>query len=66
MRRNLLPKNYPIFLANLKYMKLLAQNYTESEISQQAADQLPWFHLVVLLEKIKDKKERNFYISKAV
>lgn len=53
-------------VTNLKYMKLLAQNYTESEISQQAADQLPWFHLVVLLEKIKDKKERNFYIAKAV
>jgi predicted nuclease of restriction endonuclease-like (RecB) superfamily len=51
---------------NLKYMKVFAQNYSESEINQQAADQLPWFHLVVLLEKVKDQQQRNFYIEKAL
>lgn len=50
---------------NLKYMKKFAQEFTPSEISQQLADQLPWFHIVVLMEKVKDRDKRLFYIKKA-
>lgn len=51
---------------NLKYMRLFAQTYPDTQFVQQAAAQLPWFHLVVLIERIKDKKERLFYIQHAI
>jgi predicted nuclease of restriction endonuclease-like (RecB) superfamily len=53
-------------ITNLRYMKIFAENYSESEIRQQLANELPWFHIVVLLRRIKNKEERNFYIKKAV
>lgn len=37
-----------------------------TEISQQAADQLSWYHLVILLTRIKDSKERHWYIQKSI
>lgn len=51
---------------NLKYMKLFAENLTHDEISQQAADQLPWFHIVTILVACKEKPACFFYISKAL
>jgi predicted nuclease of restriction endonuclease-like (RecB) superfamily len=34
---------------NLKYMRFFAESCPDFLIGQQAADQLPWFHLVTLL-----------------
>lgn len=51
---------------NLKYMRMFADNFTLEEIGQQAADQIPWFHIVTLLEKIKDKNQRSWYIKKTI
>lgn len=53
-------------ITNLRYMKIFAQNYTESKIRQQLANELPWFHLIVLLRRIKNKEERNFYFKKSI
>ncbi len=50
---------------NLKYMRLFAESFTYEEISQQSADQLPWFHLVTILVDEKDPVARKFYIQKA-
>lgn len=50
---------------NLKYMRLLAESFSENAISQQAADQLPWFHLVRILTAVDDPKIRLFYIEKS-
>jgi YhcG PDDEXK nuclease domain len=33
---------------------------------QQAAAQLPWFHLCTLVDKLKTQKDRNWYLAKAV
>lgn len=49
---------------NLKYMKRFAEEYNLEEIGQQAVDQLPWGHNIVLMYEIQDKKEREFYIQK--
>ncbi len=49
---------------NLKYMKRFAEEYSFEEIGQQAVDQLPWGHNIVLIYEIQDKKEREFYIQK--
>ncbi len=51
---------------NLKYMRSFAENYPESEFVQQAAAQIPWFHNCVILDKVKDQQEREFYISKTI
>jgi predicted nuclease of restriction endonuclease-like (RecB) superfamily len=38
---------------NLKYMRAFALAYPDEAIVQQSAAQLPWFHLCVLLDKVK-------------
>nr|WP_255453378.1 DUF1016 N-terminal domain-containing protein [Wolbachia endosymbiont of Atemnus politus] len=51
---------------NLKYMRRFAEEYPDVEFVQQVAAQLPWFHIVVATDKIKDPQERLFYLQKAV
>ena len=51
---------------NLKYMRLFAYAYKDFEFVQQVAAQLPWFHIVVLIERVKDEEEREFYVRKAI
>ncbi len=41
---------------NLKYMRAFAQAWPDAEFVQQAAAQLPWFHLCTLLEKLKTRE----------
>ena len=48
---------------NLKYMRRLAEAYPEKAFVQQAAAQIPWFHNCVLLDKVKDEKQRLWYIT---
>lgn len=51
---------------NLKYMRAFAEAWPEAEFVQQAAAQLPWFHLCTLLDKLKTREQRDWYLSKAV
>jgi predicted nuclease of restriction endonuclease-like (RecB) superfamily len=51
---------------NLKYMRALAEAWPDEAIVQQAAAQLPWFHNCVLLDKVKDRVERLWYIQQAI
>lgn len=51
---------------NLKYMRALAEAYSETEISQRCVDQLPWRHNIALLTKIKDSHVRLWYAQKAL
>ncbi|MGY8525657.1 PDDEXK nuclease domain-containing protein [Paracidovorax citrulli] len=51
---------------NLKYMRALAEAWPEQEFVQQAAAQLPWFHLCTLLDKVKTNELREWYASAAV
>jgi predicted nuclease of restriction endonuclease-like (RecB) superfamily len=53
-------------LSNLKYMARFAEAWPDFAIGQQAADQLPWFHNCVLLEKVKDRTIREWYIQKTI
>lgn len=50
---------------NLKYMRSFAQAWPEAEFVQQAAAQLPWFHLCTLIDKLKTREERDWYLSAA-
>ncbi len=52
--------------SNLKYMRFFAQECPEMQIGQQSADQLPWFHIVILITKITDPKIREWYAVQTV
>jgi len=51
---------------NLKYMAKFNSVYPLLEIVQRTVAQLPWRHNIVLMEKIKDKNERDWYIAKTL
>jgi predicted nuclease of restriction endonuclease-like (RecB) superfamily len=51
---------------NLKYMRSFAEAYPEKTIVQDVMAQLPWYHNITLLEKVKDSKERIWYLRQAV
>lgn len=51
---------------NLKYMRALAEAWPEESIVQQAAAQIPWFHNCALLDKVKDPRERLWYIQQTI
>jgi predicted nuclease of restriction endonuclease-like (RecB) superfamily len=51
---------------NLHYMRRFAQEYPDLEFVQQSAAQLPWFHIVILLTKVSNLAEREWYAAEAV
>ncbi len=51
---------------NLKYMRKFAQEYTEPEFVQQVVAQLPWGHILYLIDSVSDREIRNFYITQTV
>lgn len=52
--------------SNLKYMRYFAQHCPEGRFGQQAADQLPWFHVVTLLTQVSQAPERAWYAEQAM
>jgi predicted nuclease of restriction endonuclease-like (RecB) superfamily len=62
---------------NLKYMRAFADAYPEfvqqpaariqnDSIVQQAVAQIPWGQNIVILDRVKDQKERLFYVQKTL
>jgi predicted nuclease of restriction endonuclease-like (RecB) superfamily len=51
---------------NLKYIRAFSEAWPDSEFVQQAAAQLPWFHLCTLLDKLKTRIERDWYLAKTI
>ena len=63
--RNAVPTVKGFSPRNLKYMRAFAQAWPEAEFVQQAAAQLPWFHLCTLIDKLKTREERDWYLARA-
>ena len=51
---------------NLKYMRGFAEAWSDEQIVQQLAAQIPWFHNCTLLDKVKNPEERLWYIQKTM
>ncbi len=51
---------------NLKYMRAFAEAWPESEFVQGVLAQLPWYHHLALLDKLKTEAERRWYAAKAI
>jgi predicted nuclease of restriction endonuclease-like (RecB) superfamily len=50
---------------NLKYMRAFAHAWPKVEIVQEVLAQLPWYHNIALLEKLKTEEERLWYAKKS-
>ena len=52
---------------NLLYMRGFAEAWPDlGEVVQQPAAQLPWGHVLVLLDRLDDRKQRDWYAAEAV
>jgi predicted nuclease of restriction endonuclease-like (RecB) superfamily len=51
---------------NLMYMKAFAEAWPDPLILQQVAALLPWTHNCLLLDKVKDPKERLWYVQQTI
>ncbi|MGE3919697.1 MAG: YhcG family protein [Gammaproteobacteria bacterium] len=50
---------------NLEYIRKFAQLYHNVEIAKQPVSQLPWGHIVRLMQMTKDSSERDWYANQA-
>lgn len=64
--RKAFPEMKGFSLRNLKYMRAFAEAYPMEEFVQQAAAQIPWFHNYVVLDKVKNSAEREWYIHQTI
>lgn len=52
--------------SNLKYMRFFSQHCPDGQFGQQAADQLPWFHIVTLLTRLDSAADREWYATQTI
>jgi predicted nuclease of restriction endonuclease-like (RecB) superfamily len=52
--------------SNLHYMRKFAASWALDAIVQQPAGQLPWAHLMVLLDQVSEPATRDWYAKRAV
>ena len=60
------PSQKGFSVRNLKYMKTFYNEYYSDLKFVQLVAQLPWTHNIILIDKIKDKKIREWYIKKCI
>ncbi len=51
---------------NLKYMRSFAEAYPDEAIVQAVLAQIPWYHNIALLDKLKSTGERLWYAQKTI
>lgn len=51
---------------NLKYMRAFAEAWPDESFVQGVLAQLPWYHQLALLDKLRTADERNWYLAKAI
>ena len=51
---------------NLLAMKIFAREFPKAPIAQQPVAQLPWGHVLQILQRVKDPAVRDFYIEQTI
>ena len=51
---------------NLKYMRKFAAEYKDYKFVQEVLAQITWYHNITLIDKVSNKKEREFYVRKTI
>jgi predicted nuclease of restriction endonuclease-like (RecB) superfamily len=64
--RNAFPEMKGFSPRNLKYMRAFAEAWPDAEFVQAVLAQLPWYHQISLLDKLKTPDERSWYAQKAI
>lgn len=64
--KNAFPGSEGFSVRNLKFMRQFAEMYPQPEIGKQTVSQLPWGHIVTLMQKVKDATIREWYTQKAL
>ena len=60
------PRMTGLSTRNMLYMKQFAEAYPDFAITQQVAAKIPWGHNMVLIDRVKNVKERLWYAHKAI
>lgn len=60
------PETKGFSVRNLNYMRQFAEQWANAEIVQVPLAQLPWYHQIALLDKLKDRQTRLFYAQQAI
>lgn len=60
------PNQKGFSIRNLKYMKTFYSEYKNDSEFVQLVAQLPWTHNISLIEKVKNKRIRKWYIGKCI
>ena len=70
MNEIILPSDFPelkgFSARNLKYMRKFADVWPEPEFVQEVLAQLPWYHQIALMDKLKTTEERRWYATRAI
>lgn len=64
--RSAFPEMKGFSTRNLKYMRALAEAYSDEQFVQATLAQIPWYHNITILDKVKTSEEREFYIRKTI
>lgn len=64
--QNSFPGTKGFSVRNLERMRQFAFIYPEQTITTQPVSQLPWGHILILIQRIKDEEPRNWYIEQSL
>ena len=64
--RKAFPNMQGLSTRNLLAMKIFAREFPNSPIAQQPVAQLPWGHVLQIIQRIKDPVDREFYIRETL
>ena len=51
---------------NLRYMKRFASEFDNDEFLQHDVAKLPWTSITTIMDQVKDKEQRNWYITESI
>lgn len=63
--RKILPEMKGLSKRNLEHMRRFAELYPPEEFAKQAVSQLPWGHIIKLMQSTSSNDARNWYASQA-
>lgn len=64
--RNAFPEMKGVSKRNLEYMRRFALLYPSMDFAKQPVSQLPWGHIVRLMQMVKDESQRDWYANQAI
>lgn len=64
--RKSFPKMQGFSTRNLQFMRGFAEEFPDAAIVKQLASQLPWWHVVRLMQRVKHPPAREWYLREAV